>query len=295
MFWLAHRFAQPVYSWQQHQLLNKSGSGDALDLVWYRTEAQSPKQAGWPPNVLFQGVQVAFLRSDWDNPEGIFVGVKGGDNKTNHGHLDLGSFVLDAGGVRWAIDLGPDDYNLPGFFGQQRWNYYRLRTVSHNTVLVDGENQDTRAEAKIIGHRFRPDVAWVRVDLSRAYPGKARQMERTMALVRRRHVLVQDSLEAEQPVEALWGMVTDADVTVDGAKAELRKGGWTLSAEIRSPEEATFDVVSTAPPAPQAQNEGTRKLVVRLPEKVTRLALEVWLTPHRTGQPKPALPSKPRL
>jgi hypothetical protein len=120
-------------------------------------------------------------------------------------------------------------------------------------------------------------------------------MERTVALVQRKHVLVLDSLEATEPVQALWGMVTDAEVNLDGAKAELRKGGWTLAAEIRSPAEATFDVDSTAQPLRQAKNEGTRKLVVRLPEKVTKLALEVWLTPHRTGKPKPAVPSKPRL
>ncbi|HSB17062.1 MAG TPA: heparinase II/III family protein [Bryobacteraceae bacterium] len=294
MFWLAQRFAQPAYAWQQHQLLKTSG-GDALDLVWYRTEAESPKRAGWPPHALFQGVQVAFLRSNWESTDGIFVGVKGGDNKANHGHLDLGAFVLDAGGVRWAIDLGPDDYNLPGFFGKQRWNYYRLRTESHNTLLIDDENQDTRAEARIIGHRFRPNSAWVRIDLSQAYPGKVKRMDRTLALVQRKHVLVLDSLEATEPVQALWGMVTDAEVSLDGAKAELRKGGWTLAAEIRSPAEATFDVVSTAQPPPQAKNEGTRKLVVRLPEKVTKLALEVWLTPHRSGKPKPVVPANPKL
>jgi len=31
-----------------------------------------------------------------------FVGFKGGDNAASHAHLDLGEFVYDAGGVRWA-------------------------------------------------------------------------------------------------------------------------------------------------------------------------------------------------
>ena len=39
------------------------------------------------------------------------------DNKAPHAHLDLGSFIFEAGGVRWAIDLGPDDYG-PGINGR---------------------------------------------------------------------------------------------------------------------------------------------------------------------------------
>ena len=49
-------------------------------------------------------------------PMRFILAVKGGDNKAAHAHLDLGSFVLDAGGVRWAADLGTDDYDLPGYF-----------------------------------------------------------------------------------------------------------------------------------------------------------------------------------
>ena len=47
---------------------------------------------------------------------------------------------LTADGVRWATDLGPDDYNLPGYFDTKkgtaspRWKYYRLNNRSHNTL-----------------------------------------------------------------------------------------------------------------------------------------------------------------
>jgi hypothetical protein len=63
------------------------------------------------------------LRSEWENPQALCVAFKAGDNKANHSHLDLGSFVFDAAGVRWAMDLGADNYNLPGYFGKQRWDY----------------------------------------------------------------------------------------------------------------------------------------------------------------------------
>jgi hypothetical protein len=237
-------------------------------------------------------VQTAFLRSSWDDPNAVFVGVKGGDNKANHGHLDLGSFVLDGGGVRWALDLGPDDYNLPAYFGAQRWRYYRLRTESHNTVMIDDENQDPRAEASISARLFSPDLSWVEVDLTRAYH-RLKLFRRKVGIAQGQQVFIQDVLASEQPVDALWGMLTDAEATLDGQTAELQKSGWTLSAEILSPRHAVFDIVPAAAPPPQALNPGVKKLVVRLGEKVREMDLSLTFTLHRTGQPKPRITPKP--
>lgn len=39
------------------------------------------------------------------------------------------------------IDLGSDNYDLPGYFGEQCWSYYRLRTEGHNTIQVDRREQ----------------------------------------------------------------------------------------------------------------------------------------------------------
>jgi hypothetical protein len=151
MFWLARRFAEPVYSWEQQRSLEAGANPEALDLVWFQPEARGPKQESWPLNAIFHGVQVAFLRTAWEDPNAIFVAVKGGDNKTNHGHLDLGSFVIDAGGTRFALDPGPDDYNLPGYFGKQRWTYFRLRTEAFHhespvyaRVVLGRARSDTR-------------------------------------------------------------------------------------------------------------------------------------------------------
>ena len=292
MFWLARHFAEPVYSWQEQKLLEAGSSPEALDLIWYQPEARSPKQDAWPLDAIFHGVQVAFLRSAWDDPNAIFIGAKGGDNKSSHSHLDLGTFVLDAGGVRWALDLGPDDYNLPGYFGRQRWSYYRMRTEAHNTITIDEENQDARAEAPIEAHFFSPDLAWVEMDLTRGYPHKLRQFRRKIGIAQGQQVFIEDTLESTQQVEPLWGMLTDADIHLNGQLAEMQKNGWTLSAEILSPRHAVFDTAPVGAAAPQAPNPGVRKLVVRLGEKVTEMDLKVTLTPHRSGQPKPKITLK---
>lgn len=284
MYWLARRFGQPVYAWQDHTLREarrRTPRADALALLWFRPESTSPSKAAWPLDALYTGVQTVFFRSSWDDPDAIFLAAKGGDNKANHSHLDLGTFVLDALGVRWAEDLGGDDYNLPAYFGNQRWTYYRLRTESHNTVLIDNENQDPKSQASILSHDFRDPESSIRFDLTAAYPTKLSRFHRTVALRDRRTAVITDEIEAPRPVEALWGMLTSAEVTLDGRKATLRKSDKRLTAEIRQPNGARFEVLSAQPPAPQNQNAGVKKLAVRLPGKITSTRIEVTLTPAR--------------
>ncbi|MCL5745100.1 MAG: hypothetical protein M1541_14440, partial [Acidobacteria bacterium] len=105
-------------------------------------------------------------------------------------------------------------------------------------------------KAKIVSHNFTPDRSEVRIDLSQAYPDRIKRFERTVALLDRKQVAVTDEIQAARPVEALWGMVTTADVTVDGKRAELRKGGATLAAEIVSPAGASPCCGAAAGPPP---------------------------------------------
>jgi len=291
MFWMAKRFSMPPYAWSEQKALERSTHPDAYDLAWFDPNAKAPQQQtpALPLDAIFRGVDISCFRSAWDDPNALYLAVKGGDNKDPHAHLDLGSFVLDAGGVRWAADLGTDDYDLPGYFGRQRWSYYRTRTESHNTLLIDDQNQDVRAEARITRQEFAPDFSWVQIDLSRANAGKVKQWTRRVALAQRQAALIVDSVRSDQPVEAIWGMMTDADITVSGQTATLKKNGWILAAEIRSPRHAVFDVAPIRSAPPQAPNPNFHKLIVRLGDKVTELDLNIILTPYRDGQVKPKI------
>ena len=284
MFWLAKHFGQPAYTWQQTRLAERAKQADPLNLVWLQRESKPPQGPQWPLDAIFVGVQCVFMRSSWEDPNALFLAVKGGDNKAPHAHLDLGSFVFDAGGVRWAADLGPDDYNLPGYFGNKRWSYYKMRTESHNTPLISNENQDTKADARIVRHDFTPDASWVQIDLTHAYPGQVKSLQRRIGMLNRQAILVEDTVQSDQPVDVLWGMVTDAEITLDGNTATLSKNGWVLDAEIQKPRHAVFDAF----PA----NGAHRKLVVRVGERVTDLDLSVLLTPHKAGTPKPKVTAK---
>ena len=280
MYWMAREFNEPLYAWHERQHMRGS---DALELWWFDPRGKEPE--GLPLDSMFKGVNVAFFHSAWEDPDAIFVGFKGGDNKANHSHLDLGTFVLDALGKRWALDMGGDNYNLPSYFGKSRWTYYRLRTEGHNTLVLNGANQDPKAEAPIIAFKSTPEHAFAVADLSAAYAGEAKRVWRGVALVDRSRVVVQDEIEAQDPVSVVWGFHTDADITADGRRAILTHGNAYLAVQIIEPENASFEIVSAQPPEPQAQNEGVSNLTIQLPEKVKTTRIAVELIPYRGELP----------
>ncbi len=284
MLWLARAFRRPDYAAHERQL---AGRPELFHLLW--SPGTKDAEPAWPRDAVFRGIDTAFFRSAWDDPRAIYVGFRGGDNKANHSHLDLGSFVLDALGERWALDLGPDDYNLPGYFGKQRWTYYRLRTESHNTLTIDGANQVTSARAPLVAFHSTPAKAYAVADLTAGYAPKVTQARRGLALLDRRRVLVQDEIQAPRPVEVVWRLHTKAMIKAEGDRATLTLGKTTLEARLLSPKGARFAVAAASAPPPQAQQPDVRALVVRLPGQAGEVRLAVLLTPGGGEAPAPKL------
>ncbi|MBK7405249.1 MAG: heparinase II/III family protein [Phycisphaerales bacterium] len=235
--------------------------------------------AALPLDRYFEGIGVVTMRSAWDDPHALFVGVKGGSNAVNHSHLDLGSFVLEADGVRWGLDLGSDDYNMPAYFGNQRWTYYRLRAEGQNTIVLNpgsGPEQSPRAEGAIVDHAFQAPEASASVDLSSAYADALAggTLVRRVGLARgRSRAMIEDMYEpGANPValDAWWFMHTRAEIQIDpsGRGAILSQDGRRLAADLVSPPDAVFTVMDALPlptsPAPpmQNKNQGVRRLTI---------------------------------
>jgi len=259
MFWLARRLHQPAFAWSEQRELARRPNPEALDLVWFLRDAAPPQPPAWPLDALFATQQRAFLRSSWDDPEAIFLAVKGGEGKGAHGHPDFGNFVLDALGLRWALE-------------------------AENTLSVDGASQDPAAEIRIAGHDFTPALAWVALDLTRAYPSKVKLWQRRLGLVQRQAVMLEDRVRAIEPVEVAWSLLTDAEIAFGGQSALLNKGGAMLAAEIQTPRHAVFDVTPAGP--------NKRRLVASFGGKSADVDLNILLTPYKAGQPQPKIAAR---
>jgi len=128
------------------------------------------------------GQPVACFRSGW-NPDDTYLAIKGGTPAVSHGHMDVGSFVYDAHGERWCHELGAEDYNLPGYFGNKRWNYYRLQNRSHNTLEIDGRLQEAASKpCPVIAQSVTGPKPFASFDLTGAYAGAAAKVTRPARL-----------------------------------------------------------------------------------------------------------------
>lgn len=263
--WYASRFDNDDFSkyWLSH--LTSGTTPEALDLLWYKPEMASDSyRLDLNLDQLYEGVNVGTMRSSWYDPYALFAAIKGGDNMYNHSHLDMGTFVMDALGVRWAQDLGPDSYSLPNYFElvSGRSQYYRERTEGHNTIVLNPgfeDGQYYRSSADIVRSGSAPDQAFYITDLSDAYAAHATKVERGMALnEHRRQFLLQDEVKMKAPGEFYWFMHTRADIAIEdgGQSAVLTMGNKKLWAHILTPDAGLSFSVRDPLPLPVSQNPG---------------------------------------
>jgi hypothetical protein len=263
MFWLARAYQQPALA-AHNFFCEKKTSRDPFSLYWLPTPVpEAALVEKLPPNAFFRGVDVAFLRSGWDR-NATFLGFKGGDNKANHSHLDLGTFVLDMRGVRWCEDLGSDQYNLPGYFGKQRWTYYRLKSEGHNLVTVGGANQDPRAKAPMMAYDGKPGKACAVADLTAGYATAAKSVRRGVMLLGNSGALIQDEWSLGKPQELIWAIHTPAKITLSGREAKLQKNGETIIVRILEPATAKFAEMTLPPVPPTGHAFHSNKLGFRV-------------------------------
>ncbi|HEY0947204.1 MAG TPA: heparinase II/III family protein [Opitutaceae bacterium] len=262
------------------------GDGDevyrllTLALVWWRPESTAgsthPGAVKTPPLSWLGrgGNPVALFRSAWGDPNAVYVGVKGGTPAASHAHMDVGSFILEANGVRWAVDPGLQEYESlesKGIhvFGRaqdaERWQVFRLGAEAHNVIRFNGAPQQVAGAGTI--ERFVGDGAARRavVDLGSLYSEHVASARRGIALLTDRNVLVQDEWVAgEKPVAVAWQWLTQADAVVEGRDVTLRQSGQALRLRVLSPAEAKISVEDvSAPRQPyDAPNPGLRRVVV---------------------------------
>lgn len=267
--WLGRRFNRPVDT--SMALATRLRAFQALDLVAGAHGHFDPTKFDLPLARHFQAIDVACFRSSWTDPAAWFVAAKGGDNRVNHADLDLGSFVLDALGQRWAVELGPDDYALPGYFGtDKRWGYYRKATRGQNTLAFGAENQrpDAHAPLTVIGDRR------ARIDLSAAWGRPEGSILREIALLPDQALLVDDRIGAAEGRPVVWTIHSRAAITVEGNKALLVQEGRQLRAEILTPG-ASFAIEPVPTNPPEEANTGVVRLTIALPaaDRARRIAV----------------------
>lgn len=230
-----------------------------LALLWWRplrdsapTTAATPRPLAW----VGRGVQpLAALRSSWTDPDTTWLAIKGGTAGHSHAHMDAGSFVLDALGVRWAIDPERDNYARlsraglahSDIFGlaqeSKRWTVFRFGPEAHNILRFDAAPQLVSGHATLAPVVTDATGSTVEIDLSSTYAGQVAHARRRATLHPDATITLADTWTTlDAPIRASWQWLTRAEVTRTEDGLLLAQDGRQLYLHIHNLNTTMIDV-----------------------------------------------------
>ncbi len=308
--WFARYYNDPALAKQHLELCMKNGRCQWQDIYFYDPElVTKAKTTTIPLDNAIRGIELYSIRENWDSSDAMYIAIHGGANNANHGHLDAGSFYIQALGEVFAYgNLGSDNYTYPGYFSQKtspdyldsineqtepgRWHFYRLRTEGKNCIVV---NPTIRPEQKENGIAImkssenKKEKSCYTFDLTDCYERDLISYNRTIGMDRKRkYMVVKDLLECRDPNSSVWWfMHTKADIELQerGHIAILTMADKKMKVEIVSPLDASFQTLPATyllkdsfPLTKNSENKGFGKLAIELEGKRS-LAIEVMFTP----------------
>ena len=225
------------------------------------------------------GLPIGVMRSAWNDPNASYLAIKGGTPNNSHGHMDVGSFILEAEGIRWALDLGTESYNKMRAAKLDLWNYsqhsnrwstFRCGPEGHNILRFDTARQDISGFGTIQELSADNGAMGNVLDLSSLYKSKVDQVSRTVKMWPDHSIRIEDQwTTGADPVEASFQWLTKAKATLKPDGILLEQEGKFLSIKVqasgaKSAPEILIEDVSKAKNLQDSDNPGLSRIVIRL-------------------------------
>jgi oligo-alginate lyase len=279
MFWLAGHSADQtcLYNELKKMAFTLDNSPSSLTnnrllpflLIWSMNLSLTNLPAPIETTYLAQGKSaVAAMRTGW-GPNDIYLAVKGGTPSANHAHMDIGSFVMEANDIRWAMDFGMSNYNNLETNGvdlwnmkqnSERWDVFRLNNMAHNTLTINGNKQLVTGNSPIENMVNTADLKSVELNLTSLYQNDVSNSRRTAAIVSNRYVEITDEVKAKAaPLTVRWNLMTQAvPQKVSNKIIRLTQSTKTLYLVFDGTENVEAKAWSTKPPTTyEEQNADT--------------------------------------
>ncbi len=209
----------------------------------------------------------AFMR------EATAVAFRGGYGKIPHGHWDVGTFVVDMLGERFANDYGTESYGAGGA-GEA---LYRNRTEGHNCLVFNpnltpgqtGTEEDFSPIEKLVS---KEKGAYSILNMTEAYQKYVTSARRGYMLGNdRRSVIIRDEFTLKEKVSVNWFLQTGAAVEiVDNKTVILTKNKKQVKLEMLS---SSRDAKFTAGPAQKLSTSPVASASETVNKGFTRLAI----------------------
>ena len=304
MFWFAERNNDPSVLWSENKFL------EADDYSIFTRDQFLPALMIWGKDIPMEQIEapaskvwmgqgknpICLMRTSWTDPDAIYLGFKAGSPSVNHGHMDIGSFMMEADGIRWVSDFGAQSYESleskgMSIFGRtqdaERWTIFRLNNYAHSTLTINDELQKVEGYAKIDKYSKNDDFMFATSDISSLYNGLLKKAVRGVAIKDGKYVVIRDEVETpDKQTRVRWNLVTEAEVELGEKGAILTKDGETLFLRIQGPDNIKMKTWSTAPTNNyDAENPGTIMVgfECKLPAN-TAETFEVLLVPGKSKE-----------
>ncbi|MGJ3242152.1 MAG: heparinase II/III domain-containing protein [Opitutales bacterium] len=249
LLWMAETFGMPdvARAWINHiqpwlsgplppdQEDSEQGFPQLLPfyLLWWPTPpSPAPDLSEHSPAWIGQGSNPIAVFNESNGPAGpFFAGIKGGCGTTSHAHLDAGSFCLELGGVRWAVDPMRDAYERLEAAGirlwdfsqdAERWDLVAYGHEGHGILTLNGERPRVDGMATLTRRNPEPGEAFrVVVDLAPCLGPAVHEATRTLVVTDDRTVRLVDRLVPAKADArfARWRWITRAAVGPTGHQA----------------------------------------------------------------------------
>ena len=142
--------------------------------------------------------------------KGIFLGVKGGNNREQHNHNDVGSFVLAINGEQYLADFGAGCYTAD-YFGEKRYEFIQTRSRYHNLPVVNGWEQSAdTGECRVGQVSASTAFSEISMELGTLYglPEVKSFKRRLTSDLTKRCILLQDTVSAAEEIVIEEGFVS---------------------------------------------------------------------------------------
>ncbi len=266
-FWFADKTKDYSLVWNEYHQLK-----DPEILASFGYERFIPLMFLWGSNIkvdkivaptensfFSQGIAPVWLtRSSWNDKNAVYLGFKTGTPSSGHAHMDVGSFIFEALGERWIIELGANDYNTLEAQNldiwnmgadSDRWKVYRYNNLAHNTLTFNGKHQDVNGYAIIDNRINLTNFSGVSTNLSSLYADEVREVYRTIGLVDNKYLSVIDRINTKDlPASTEWRMLTaSTPVIVNDSLIELSQNGKKLLVKFHSEHKVSPEILPAQP------------------------------------------------
>ena len=214
--WAGEMFGDAALAAQHYKaVVAGEKAASYLDILYF-DESLLEGGAELDLDAYLAGIDTAVFRSDW-SADGVYAGLHGGQNGMMGSDLDAGNFIYDSCGIRWFVDLGSDNQNLPGYSeftaDSKRWSYYRKSAEGQNTIVISSDaaslpyGQSSTASAQMVDFYSDENGGYAVLDMAPVLGGSGlvTSAERGLLFTNsRKTVVIQDEIVFSKAASLYW-------------------------------------------------------------------------------------------